>query len=112
MKPGYQSGEDFLGEIGEMIGLPVESGVVGGDKIHQMFDLLLGTGGFQQGTILVIGSNPQVFETLPETIGEEGLLVLTQVDPTVLIHQIHDGPVGLCRQGTIVERMHCERRSV
>jgi hypothetical protein len=24
----------------------------------------------------------------------------------MLVHQIHDGPVGLCRQGTIMERMH------
>jgi hypothetical protein len=52
-----------------------------------------------------------MFEALPETIGEQGLLVLPEVDPAVLIYQIHDGPVGLCRQGTIMERMHREKKS-
>ena len=106
MEFGNEAGKDLLGQVGEVIRLSVEARVVGGDKIQQMLDLLLGTWGLQQRALLVIGSNPQMFEAFSKPIGQKGLLVLTKVDPAVLIHQIHDGPVGLCRQGTIVERMH------
>jgi hypothetical protein len=45
--------------------------------------------------ILVVGGDAELKKALPEPVGQEGLLVIAQPDPAVLVDQIHDGPVGL-----------------
>ena len=77
-----------------MIGFPVETGVIGRDEIDQIFDFLLGSERLQFRAILVVGSDSEVTEALAKTVGNQRLLVRTEVDPTVLIDQIHDDPVS------------------
>jgi hypothetical protein len=60
-----------------------------------MLNLILGSRRFQAVAILVVGGDAELKKALPEPVGQEGLLVIAQPDPAVLVDQIHDGPVGL-----------------
>ena len=89
-----------------MLRLAEEPRVVGGNEIHQLLDFIRALRGAEHGAVVVIGNEPQRPQALAQPVGQHGLLVRTEPDPAVLVHQSHQRPVGLGGKRGRERRMH------
>ena len=99
-------GQQVVLEKREMLRLAEEPGMVGGDEVHQLLDLVRTVPGSQHVAVIVKGIEPECAQPFSQPVGEHGLFVGAEPDMAVLVHQGHQRPVGLGRQSRRERRVH------
>ena len=86
-----------------MLRFAIETGVVGGDQIHQLLDLLSTLRRLEHGTVILVRFHFQCPQPFAQSIGKQGLLVRAKPDAAVFVNQVRQRPIGLAGKHMIGE---------
>ena len=89
-----------------MLRLTEEPGMVRGNEIHQLLDLILTVVGSENGAVVVKGNQPQRPQPLSQPVGQHGLFIWTEPDATMLVHEVGQRPISFGRKSGRERRMH------